>query len=217
MRRWIFRANLVCQWPWTLTLWTTAWKFSRRSTKAGLVIRRDYYRTPIRDYWKKMGTFTWRLWYVSCEFLPFIHFNSFGRLIDCLIGLDWIDWWFDWLIDWWIILISWLIGRNFNTVKISIFLRLALQKQTLLELIRERKIAEALQYAQNTLAEKGAEDPSLLEDFERALALLAFDKPEESPFGDLLELSKREEVRYIKQKGALGKFKGRQIVLYQPW
>ncbi|OQV17254.1 putative Glucose-induced degradation protein 8-like protein [Hypsibius exemplaris] len=68
-------------------------------------------------------------------------------------------------------------------------------KQMLLELIRERKISEALQYAQDVLAEKGAEDPTLLEDFERALALLAFDKPEESPYGDLLDLSKREEVK----------------------
>lgn len=64
----------------------------------------------------------------------------------------------------------------------------------LLELIRGRKISEALLFAQDVLAEKGAEDPALLEDFERALALLAFDKPEESPYGDLLDLSKREEV-----------------------
>ena len=64
----------------------------------------------------------------------------------------------------------------------------------LLELIRERKISDALQFAQDVLAEKGAEDPALLEDFERAMALLAFDKPEDSPYGDLLELSRREEV-----------------------
>ncbi|XP_055353996.1 glucose-induced degradation protein 8 homolog [Paramacrobiotus metropolitanus] len=72
---------------------------------------------------------------------------------------------------------------------------LTMMKQMLIELIRERKISDALQFAQDVLAEKGVENPALLEDFERALALLAFDKPEESPYGDLLDLSRREEVK----------------------
>lgn len=61
-------------------------------------------------------------------------------------------------------------------------------------MIRQRKIDEALKYAQEQLAERGEENKDVLSELERTLALLAFDKPEGSPFGDLLHLSHRQKV-----------------------
>lgn len=70
-----------------------------------------------------------------------------------------------------------------------------LQQQHLIELIRERNIEEALKYAQEQLAERGEENKEVLAELERTLALLAFDEPERSPFGDLLHTSHRQEVK----------------------
>ncbi|PRD26998.1 UNVERIFIED_CONTAM: Glucose-induced degradation protein 8-like protein [Trichonephila clavipes] len=69
-----------------------------------------------------------------------------------------------------------------------------LQQQHLIELIRERNIEEALKYAQEQLAERGEENREVLSELERTLALLAFDEPERSPFGDLLHPSHRQEI-----------------------
>ena len=69
-----------------------------------------------------------------------------------------------------------------------------LQQQNLIELIRERQVEAALQYAQTHLAERGEENPEILQELERSLALLAFDDPEGSPFGDLLHPSQRQKV-----------------------
>lgn len=69
-----------------------------------------------------------------------------------------------------------------------------LQQQHLIELIRQRKIEEALKYAQEQLAERGEENKEVLSELERTLALLAFDKPEQSPFGDLLHPSHRQKI-----------------------
>ena len=73
---------------------------------------------------------------------------------------------------------------------------LLLQQQHLIELIRERKVESALEYAQANLAERGVENPDILVELERTLALLAFDEPEKSPFGDLLHLSQRQKVQF---------------------
>nr|XP_002127838.1 glucose-induced degradation protein 8 homolog [Ciona intestinalis] len=69
-----------------------------------------------------------------------------------------------------------------------------LQLQHLIELIRAEKMEDALEFAQTQLSERGEDSPECLSDMERALALLVFDKPEESPFADLLLQSQRHKV-----------------------
>eukprot|EP00095_Tigriopus_kingsejongensis_P007788 snap_masked-scaffold370_size193435-processed-gene-0.6 protein:Tk07788 transcript:snap_masked-scaffold370_size193435-processed-gene-0.6-mRNA-1 annotation:"AGAP000951-PB" len=69
-----------------------------------------------------------------------------------------------------------------------------LQQQQLIELIRESRVEEALKFASDQLAERGEEDPAILEELERTMALLAFENPEQSPFADLLSLSHRQKV-----------------------
>ena len=68
------------------------------------------------------------------------------------------------------------------------------QQQHLIELIRSKNIESALDFAQTHLAERGEENPEILAELERTLALLAFDEPENSPFGDLLHPSQRQKV-----------------------
>ena len=72
---------------------------------------------------------------------------------------------------------------------------LTLQQQHLIELIRLRETEAALEFAQTQLAEQGEESRECLTEMERTLALLAFDNPEESPFGDLLNMMQRQKVR----------------------
>ncbi|XP_076034163.1 GID complex subunit 8 homolog protein Houki [Oratosquilla oratoria] len=69
-----------------------------------------------------------------------------------------------------------------------------LQQQMLIELIREGRVEEAVVYAQDHLAERGTRDPAVLRELERTLALLAFEQPHTSPFGDLLHPSHRQKV-----------------------
>ncbi|XP_076306780.1 GID complex subunit 8 homolog protein Houki isoform X1 [Tachypleus tridentatus] len=69
-----------------------------------------------------------------------------------------------------------------------------LQQQHLIELIRGKNTEEALKYAQEQLAERGEENQEVLIELERTLALLAFDEPEKSPFGDLLHPSHRQKI-----------------------
>uniref|UniRef100_A0A0K8TTV3 Putative lish motif-containing protein n=1 Tax=Tabanus bromius TaxID=304241 RepID=A0A0K8TTV3_TABBR len=69
-----------------------------------------------------------------------------------------------------------------------------LQQLQLIELIRAGKIDEALTFAQTKLCEAGESIPDALSELERTLALLAFEKPQNSPFADLLEQSHRREV-----------------------
>lgn len=74
------------------------------------------------------------------------------------------------------------------------YLLFHLQQQRLIELIREQKVEEALQYAAEHLAERGEEDTSVLQELERTLALLAFEDPTNCPFSDLLSPSHRQQV-----------------------
>ncbi|KAH3890242.1 hypothetical protein DPMN_014315 [Dreissena polymorpha] len=74
------------------------------------------------------------------------------------------------------------------------YLYFHLQQQHLIELIRDGRVEAALDYAQTHLAERGEENPSILSELERTLALLAFEEPEKSPFGDLLLLCQRQKV-----------------------
>lgn len=53
------------------------------------------------------------------------------------------------------------------------------------------QIVEALAYAQSKMSEAGENNPEVLSELERTLALLAFEKPENSPFADLLDQSHR--------------------------
>lgn len=69
-----------------------------------------------------------------------------------------------------------------------------LRQQHLIELIREGRTEEALAYAQDHLSECGEENPQVLAELERTLALLAFEEPSSSPFGDLLHPSQRQKV-----------------------
>jgi hypothetical protein len=74
------------------------------------------------------------------------------------------------------------------------------QQQHLIELIRQRETEAALEFAQTQLAEQGEESRECLTEMERTLALLAFDSPEESPFGDLLHMMQRQKVGVSKRK-----------------
>lgn len=67
----------------------------------------------------------------------------------------------------------------------------------MIELIRLRETEAALEFAQSQLAEQGEESRECLTEMERTLALLAFDNPEESPFGDLLNMMQRQKVRVV--------------------
>ena len=80
--------------------------------------------------------------------------------------------------------------------KIKISEILLLQQQHLIELIRERNIEQALDFAQTNLAEQGEGNPAILSELERTLALLAFECPESSPFGDLLHPAQRQKVSF---------------------
>lgn len=64
----------------------------------------------------------------------------------------------------------------------------------MIELIRNNRVEEALAFAQNHLSEAGEEDPSVLQELERTVALLAFEDPLNCPFGDLLAPSHRQKV-----------------------
>jgi len=75
--------------------------------------------------------------------------------------------------------------------KILHFYLLQLQ---LIELIRQQRVDEALRFAQEQLAEKGEENSKLLKELERTLGLLAFENPEQSPFGDLMSNTHRFRV-----------------------
>lgn len=70
----------------------------------------------------------------------------------------------------------------------------------MIELIRQRETEAALEFAQTQLAEQGEESRECLTEMERTLALLAFDNPEESPFGDLLNMMQRQKVVLSRSK-----------------
>ena len=55
----------------------------------------------------------------------------------------------------------------------SLYFRL--KRQKLIEYIRQGKISEALEFAQEELAPRGEENPEFLSELERTMALLAFD------------------------------------------
>jgi hypothetical protein len=68
-----------------------------------------------------------------------------------------------------------------------------LQIQHLIELVRQRKIEQAVTFAQEDIVEKG-DYPECLPDLERVMGLLAYSEPETSPFADLLKPNFRLKV-----------------------
>ena len=52
-----------------------------------------------------------------------------------------------------------------------------------------------MNYAQSHLSERVEENPDVLTELEKTLALLAFENPENSPFGELLHISQRQKVQ----------------------
>ncbi|KAK8586306.1 hypothetical protein V6N13_082117 [Hibiscus sabdariffa] len=66
-----------------------------------------------------------------------------------------------------------------------------LQQQRLIELIRNGKIEEALEFSQEELAPRGEENQSFLEELERTVSLLAFEDVSNCPVGELLDISQR--------------------------
>lgn len=69
-----------------------------------------------------------------------------------------------------------------------------LQQQRLIELIRQGKTEDALEFAQEYLAPRGEENPALLEELERTMALLAFEDTRSSPVADLMDISQRQKT-----------------------
>jgi glucose-induced degradation protein 8 len=68
------------------------------------------------------------------------------------------------------------------------------QQQHLIELIRQKDIVGALEFAQTHLAEKSEENAEIRNQLEQTLALLAFEDPDVSPFGELMHPSQRQKV-----------------------
>jgi len=69
-----------------------------------------------------------------------------------------------------------------------------LQLQQFIELIRLKKVDDALIFAQENLSEISEENPECLPELERVMSLLVFEKPEESNFKDLLEQTHRHQL-----------------------
>ncbi|XP_050306654.1 glucose-induced degradation protein 8-B homolog [Anthonomus grandis grandis] len=74
------------------------------------------------------------------------------------------------------------------------YLYFHLQQLHLIELIRLNRVEEALSFAQSHLSEAAEGDYAVLAELERTIALLAFEDPSSSPFGDLLSPSHRQKV-----------------------
>eukprot|EP00195_Chlamydomonas_chlamydogama_P003208 CAMPEP_0202920396 /NCGR_PEP_ID=MMETSP1392-20130828/76832_1 /ASSEMBLY_ACC=CAM_ASM_000868 /TAXON_ID=225041 /ORGANISM="Chlamydomonas chlamydogama, Strain SAG 11-48b" /LENGTH=198 /DNA_ID=CAMNT_0049613891 /DNA_START=160 /DNA_END=756 /DNA_ORIENTATION=+ len=69
-----------------------------------------------------------------------------------------------------------------------------LQQQRLIELIRQGRTEEALDFAQEYLAPQGEENPKFLEELERTVALLAFQDTRSSPVADLMDIAQRQKT-----------------------
>ena len=69
-----------------------------------------------------------------------------------------------------------------------------LKKQKLIELIKENKVKEALEFSQGVIAEKAMRNPEFIEQIEEVMSLLAFTKVKESPLKHLVEVSERQKL-----------------------
>ncbi|KAM7264724.1 hypothetical protein ACFE04_002407 [Oxalis oulophora] len=66
-----------------------------------------------------------------------------------------------------------------------------LQQQRFIELTRNGKVEEALEFAQEELAPRAEENQGFLEELERTVSLLVFDDVTNSPVGELLGVGQR--------------------------
>ncbi|XAR66423.1 hypothetical protein NMG60_11012656 [Bertholletia excelsa] len=66
-----------------------------------------------------------------------------------------------------------------------------LQQQRFIELIRNGKVEEAMEFAQEELAPRVEENQSFLEEIEATVSLLGFEDATKSPVGELLDISQR--------------------------
>eukprot|EP00238_Polyblepharides_amylifera_P001800 CAMPEP_0196573624 /NCGR_PEP_ID=MMETSP1081-20130531/3498_1 /TAXON_ID=36882 /ORGANISM="Pyramimonas amylifera, Strain CCMP720" /LENGTH=230 /DNA_ID=CAMNT_0041891399 /DNA_START=108 /DNA_END=800 /DNA_ORIENTATION=- len=69
-----------------------------------------------------------------------------------------------------------------------------LQQQRFIELVRQGKLDQALQFAQDYLAPRGEENAAFLEELERTVALLAFEDTADCPYSELLGVSQRQKT-----------------------
>ncbi|KAI6129231.1 CTLH/CRA C-terminal to lish motif domain-containing protein [Pisolithus croceorrhizus] len=93
-----------------------------------------------------------------------------------------------------------------------------LQQQKLIELIRQSRIVEALQFAQDELAPRGEESPEFLAELERTMALLAFDTTSSPPpaITDLLSPAQRMKTAGEVNAAILESFsQGKEVKLVQ--
>ncbi|KAK6758880.1 hypothetical protein RB195_016234 [Necator americanus] len=72
--------------------------------------------------------------------------------------------------------------------------RFHLMQQNIIEMIRRGEMEKSLDYAQENLSNDPTLTDSQLDRLEKTFALLAFEKPAESPFGKLLDQSQRQMV-----------------------
>ena len=106
-----------------------------------------------------------------------------------------------------------LINKNFpEMLDDDHLLHFYLQTLHLVELIRAKNFTEAIKFAQEDIVEK-CDHPECLPDLERAMGLLAYEKPEESPFGDLLKQGFRLKVFSIFHQNSTKKLRfGRRSI-----
>uniref|UniRef100_A0A914EI91 CTLH domain-containing protein n=1 Tax=Acrobeloides nanus TaxID=290746 RepID=A0A914EI91_9BILA len=78
-----------------------------------------------------------------------------------------------------------------DLLKNNIKLNFQLIRQQLVEVIRNKEIEKALQFAQDHLSNMSEMPPELLAKLEQTYGLLAFEHPESSPFGHLMDLNQR--------------------------
>ncbi|XP_016994613.2 glucose-induced degradation protein 8 homolog [Drosophila takahashii] len=69
-----------------------------------------------------------------------------------------------------------------------------MQQLRLIEMIRDQKVEKALKFAQSKSSGFSKVDPRHFHEVERTMGLLAFDRPEYSPYGDLMYYSYRQKV-----------------------
>ena len=69
-----------------------------------------------------------------------------------------------------------------------------LKKQHFIELVREGKMEEALQFAEEELAHRVENNHQLLQELEESMTLLMFESPEASPMARLMKLGHREKT-----------------------
>lgn len=93
-----------------------------------------------------------------------------------------------------------------------------MQQQKLIEYIRQGRVAEALQFAQEELAQLGEHSPEFLSELERTMSLLAFEHSSSTPsaIADLLSPAQRMKTAGEVNAAILESFdQGKEVKLVQ--